>query len=857
MSGKRTRKPVQKLGDFEDSSEVLSASGSIDMGSAKGGGGSSKVRAGRANKKRDDRSALVEVWMCKNESGNKPSTEIKAKYGELLKIPKEKFWDTMKEYALKSKLSCVPDFEQIWHHMKDDKAELLTDLHVQGLDYWWEQEVGKNGTVYYRPNTQNLKNFKPASGILHHFYQTYIYDQDKYDEVRQNPRATSRSGRYRIDPEELDDLVAKLSPFCILPEPKALLVLPNSADPVHKTLQGTYALSKKVNGFNVFVRPARQVTKGKGAAFHSVVVNGSSVDVPEGKAENYATVENGLALLCKEDKTKDDESEVFLQVPFRMRVPPTGVGKGGNSAQMLEAVIEDLGEAMFDFTPEMGVMVYPVRGLLPIPEIMRFIDFGAVWHGCFSPFPRTAASFQEFVAHFDAFPEPCLKFFFRAAVGGNDVLADEYIRFMTWFANFDDGLGFACCNARALRQALEGLPFYLSSQSEELRASRQVGAYALRLSDSKPQCLTVEVLQQASDEDEDGGAAGGTVLCYRVRVAFQHATGGAASKKAVATDVDGVVLPQVQFFLEEADGKTVVKGNKFHGPILKKIEAQAGLPVGTVLLPLLAGGADALLLLPDGLGKGSTGDSTSSTSSGRRRSMGPPPARGTRLPAAAAAVAVAKGGGGGGATASHKRKRAAVEDALPPPMSKMGTAGASSFNDSTFDIHGTKQLAASRVKRGVSNVGGGGGGGGDGGGGSVDLPPGVSGGSTASNAPLTMWGHHIPMPSVGRDHSLAPPPMMAANSLNGVPGLRQESLGKGDSWGSVLKNMEGLSPMGVGREHSLGLGLSGMSRDLSVGSLGDLPTLSRNVSQMSEGGGGGGGEEDGLALKTDDEAKDE
>ena len=36
-----------------------------------------------------------------------------------LKIPKDKFCDTMKVYALKSKISCVPDFEQIWHHMKD------------------------------------------------------------------------------------------------------------------------------------------------------------------------------------------------------------------------------------------------------------------------------------------------------------------------------------------------------------------------------------------------------------------------------------------------------------------------------------------------------------------------------------------------------------------------------------------------------------------------------------------------------------------------------------------------------------------------------------------------------------------
>ena len=46
-------------------------------------GGASTKRTGRANKKRDDRSALVEVWMMKNEQGDKPSADLKDNYAEV------------------------------------------------------------------------------------------------------------------------------------------------------------------------------------------------------------------------------------------------------------------------------------------------------------------------------------------------------------------------------------------------------------------------------------------------------------------------------------------------------------------------------------------------------------------------------------------------------------------------------------------------------------------------------------------------------------------------------------------------------------------------------------------------------
>eukprot|EP00952_Eustigmatos_sp_NYUAD-ZCMA_P012679 50838-Eustigmatos_ZCMA.PRE.1 len=74
-------------------------------------------------------------------------------------------------------------------------------------------------------------------------------------------------------------------------------------------------------------------------------------------------------------------------------------------------------------------------------------DYGAVWNGCFAPFPRTAASQEEFWAHFDDFPKECFDYFFRPGASGSDhISAEDYIRFMTWFANFPGGVGQDCCN---------------------------------------------------------------------------------------------------------------------------------------------------------------------------------------------------------------------------------------------------------------------------------------------------------------------------------------------------------------------------------------------------------------------------
>ena len=129
-------------------------------------------------------------------------------------------------------------------------SDLLSDLRVQGVDYWWELD---SDGLHYKPNTQNLKNFKPASGLLHHFYAVYINEVDNFNEVRFNKAALRRP---RIDPEELDELVNKLSPFRLLPEAKAMLVVSDDYQ-----LSGTYALCKKINGYHVFVRSPRKISK--------------------------------------------------------------------------------------------------------------------------------------------------------------------------------------------------------------------------------------------------------------------------------------------------------------------------------------------------------------------------------------------------------------------------------------------------------------------------------------------------------------------------------------------------------------------------------------------------------------------
>jgi hypothetical protein len=45
-------------------------------------------------------------------------------------------------------------------------------------------------------------------------------------------------------------------------------------------------------------------------------------------------------------------------------------------------------------------------------------DIGAVWDGCFAPFPRQSVSCEEFLAHFGDFPPDCFNYFFRHGQSG-------------------------------------------------------------------------------------------------------------------------------------------------------------------------------------------------------------------------------------------------------------------------------------------------------------------------------------------------------------------------------------------------------------------------------------------------------
>lgn len=125
----------------------------------------------------------------------------------------------------------------------------LADLKMGQLDYWWETDGDS-----YRPITANLKNFKPASGLLHHFYTIFIDNVRRRDAVLNHKLAEHRQ---RFSTDELKEMVKKLTPFREMPEPKVLLVVPHA----RPQIRGTYALTQKINGNNYYLRIARSATK--------------------------------------------------------------------------------------------------------------------------------------------------------------------------------------------------------------------------------------------------------------------------------------------------------------------------------------------------------------------------------------------------------------------------------------------------------------------------------------------------------------------------------------------------------------------------------------------------------------------
>jgi len=127
----------------------------------------------------------------------------------------------------------------------------MSELYM-AKEYWWESDG-----EYYRPNTLNLKNFKPPTGLLHHFYAVYVHDLEKFNEVRMRPYGVDRI--YRVDPMTLDSMAHDLSPFKGRSEEVALLVMSSSGQKDDRGIHGTYSLVKKVNGQKLFVRPERHV----------------------------------------------------------------------------------------------------------------------------------------------------------------------------------------------------------------------------------------------------------------------------------------------------------------------------------------------------------------------------------------------------------------------------------------------------------------------------------------------------------------------------------------------------------------------------------------------------------------------
>jgi len=125
----------------------------------------------------------------------------------------------------------------------------MSELNM-AKDYWWESDGD-----YYRPNTQNLKNFKPTTGLLHHFYGVYIHDRDRFNDVVMRPFGADRVNR--VDPMILDALARDLSPFQERLEEMALLVMPGQNE---RSVLGTYALVKKISGQKLFIRPERSIT---------------------------------------------------------------------------------------------------------------------------------------------------------------------------------------------------------------------------------------------------------------------------------------------------------------------------------------------------------------------------------------------------------------------------------------------------------------------------------------------------------------------------------------------------------------------------------------------------------------------
>lgn len=104
---------------------------------------------------------------------------------------------------------------------------------------------------------------------------------------------------------------------------------------------------------------------------------------------------------------------------------------------------------------------------------------------------------------------------------------------------------------RGLYEALKrDATFSIQSQSESLRSSQMTGAYVVRLCNTKPDYLTIEVLQEREVGDPFD------VRCFRVKVEFTNEQ----TSPLYQPDQSQKLAPaQVAFTLEGADGTPLVR----------------------------------------------------------------------------------------------------------------------------------------------------------------------------------------------------------------------------------------------------------------------------------------------------------
>jgi len=76
-----------------------------------------------------------------------------------------------------------------------------------------------------------------------------------------------------------------------------------------------------------------------------------------------------------------------------------------------------------------------------------YIDYGALWAGCFAPFLHQTVNADQFLALFEDFPVEAFKHYFNPGLTRNSVFEEDYVRFMTWFGmGYDDAWGPGGCN---------------------------------------------------------------------------------------------------------------------------------------------------------------------------------------------------------------------------------------------------------------------------------------------------------------------------------------------------------------------------------------------------------------------------